>query len=174
MKRNGMKLLVLAGLAFVCLGAAAEPNIDVKQFAPFVGEWTIRGAWADGTPLVAHNINSWTLNGSHLAGQTWIGEGAQKHQRYQSMFSYDAKHDCLVTYSFAVDGAVSAYRAETEDGKTFKFGFAPIAHEETTVRQTITFTSADEYRWVVEIKNGETWSQIMDGVWKRDEPKPAR
>ena len=70
-----------------------------------------------------------------------------------------------------MDGAVSAYRVDTEDGKTFKFGFNPIGNEELPkVRQTIIFKSADEYQWIVELNADGNWSQIMDGVWKRDEP----
>lgn len=165
--------IALSALALAGLGAAPDAKSEVQTFAPFLGEWTIHGTWSDGRPLVAHNIYSWALNSSHLACQTWVGEGAEKHQRYQSMMSYDAKHECLTTYSFAVDGAVSAYRVETEDGKTFRFGFNPIGTEETNVRQTITFNSADEYRWIVEINANGTWTRIMDGTWKRDDPKPG-
>lgn len=172
MKRK-LFTIALSVFALAGLGAAPDARTEVQKFAPFLGEWTIHGTWSDGRPLVAHNVYAWTLNGTHLACQTWVGEGAEKHMRYQSMMSYDAKHECLVTYSFAVDGAVSAYRVETEDGKTFKFGFDPISHDESRVRQTITFKSADEYQWIVEVNADGAWKQIMDGVWKRDEPKPG-
>lgn len=165
--------LGLFGLAFLSLGAGPDAVTEVKKFEPFVGEWTIHATWSAGNALVAHNINQWTLNGTHLSGQTWVGEGAEKYQRYQSFFSFDAKHNCLVTTSYAVDGAISTYRVEpSEDGKVFKIGFSPVKDEALPkVRQTITFTSADEYHWVVELDQNGTWSPIMDGVWKRDEPK---
>jgi hypothetical protein len=170
--------IALTAAALVSLGAAQDAKApdakaEVQKLSPFVGEWTIHATWEGGVPLVAHNVNQWTLNGAHLSGQTFVGEGAEQYQRYQSMFSYDAKHDCLVSYSFAADGAISAYRIETEDGKTFKFGFNPISHDENKVRQTITFRNADEYQWVVEINQNGTWTQIMDGIWKRDEKKDA-
>ncbi len=165
------KRLSVMGLVVAALGAGPDAKPDVHVFDPFAGEWTIHATWAGGNPLVAHNINQWVLNNTHLSGQTWVGEGAAKYQRYLSMFSYDAKHGCLTTTSYAMDGAVSTYRVETEDGKVFKFGYSPIGNEELPkVRQTTTFTSADEYRWVVELNTDGKWSQIMDGTWKRDQP----
>ncbi len=170
MKRR-MILIALSALVLAGIGAAPNAKTEVQKFAPFAGEWTIEATWSAGNPLKAHNVNTWTLGNTHLSGQTFVGEGAEKYQRYQSMFSYDAKHECLVSYSFAADGAVSAYRVDTEDGKTFKFGFSPIAHEELPkVRQTIVFKSADEYQWIVELNANGSWSQIMDGIWKRSEP----
>lgn len=171
-KRIASGLAVLA-LSLAGLGAAPDAATEVKKFEPFVGEWTINANWSAGNALVAHNINQWTLNGTHLAGQTWVGEGAEKYQRYQTMFSYDARHECLITTSYAVDGAITTYRVEpSEDGKVFKIGFAPVKDDELPkVRQTIVFKSADEYQWVVELNQNGSWSQIMDGVWKRDEPK---
>jgi hypothetical protein len=168
--------LVLAVASFVSLGVAQDPKspdakAELQKLSPFVGEWTIHATWAGGAPLVAHNVNQWALNGAHLSSQTFVGEGAERYQRYQSMFSYDAKHGCLVTYSFAADGAVSAYRIDSEDGKTFQFGFTPLGSDENKVRQTITFKTADEYQWLVELNQNGTWTQIMDGTWKRDGAK---
>ena len=86
MKRKRF-LVVLSALVLAGVGAAPEAKTEVQKFAPFVGEWTIKGAWADGNPLYAHNVNTWTLNNTHLSGQTFVGEGAEKYLRYQSMFS---------------------------------------------------------------------------------------
>lgn len=168
------KLTSLVLVALLGLGAGPEAKTEVQKLSLFIGEWTIHATWAGGGELVAHNVNQWALNGAHLQNQTFVGEGAQQYQRYLTLMSYDAKQGGLVSTSYAADGTVSSVRIETEDGKTFKFGYTPIGGEESKVRQTITFNNADEYRWVVEINQNGEWKQIMDGTWKRDQPKGTK
>lgn len=169
--KSSLISVALSGLVLALGGAGPEAGTEVQKFAPFVGEWTIRATWAGGNPLVARNVNAWTLNNTHLSGQTVVGEGDAAYVRYHTYMSYDAKHNCLVSTSFAMDGAVSSYRVETEDGKTFKLGFTPIGQEELPkVRQTIHFRTADAYQWIVELNQDGTWTQIMDGVWTRAQP----
>lgn len=172
------KQLLIVGLCLFALSfrpahARTENPVkpSIKLLEPFIGEWTIHATWTGGEALVARNINAWMVGGAHLSDQTFVGEAGKAYQRYQTIMSYDQKLGCLVSYSFAFDGKVSVVRVDTEDGKTFKFGFTPLDEHESNVRQTITFDGPDTYRWVVEIRSQENqWTQIMDGTWKRSAP----
>ena len=35
------------------------------------------------------------------------------------------------------------------------------------VRQVITFLDKDSFQWVVSIKDGEEWKQLINATWKR-------
>lgn len=173
--------LVLAGTMLTALSAGAQPGgrapdvsgvpeklETVEVFAPFIGEWEIVGTWDDGRPIKARNTYAWHMNRKHIKCATFVAGPEGEYQRYDGLLVWHPRKKTLGSYSFAFDGNISEYRAETTDGRTFRFGFSPWDDEDTlSIRQTIEFTGPDVFVWTVEARAGESWKRLIRGEWKR-------
>ena len=71
-------------------------------------------------------------------------------------------HECGKAARLAVQGGA----VQHED--TLQIGWTPYTEgKPSKVRQTIRFLDNDRFQWIVLLKDGEEWKQIMDATWKR-------
>jgi hypothetical protein len=145
---------------------AAENHLAVLD--RFAGEWVVDGKWSSGEPLHARGVYQWGLDKKILKAQTWVRNGDQEYQRYESVLAWHPEKKSLYEITFSFDGGISEVLVETKDRDTLHIGWAPFrADKPQTVRQVIKFLDNDHFRWVAEIKQGTEWQQIIDATWKR-------
>lgn len=159
---------LLAVLAAGRLAADDKPADPMAALERFVGEFTVNGKWSDGKGLQARSVCEWGLGKKILKARTFVMDGDREYQRYESIMAWHPEKKCLYEISFAFDGNLSEYRLDPKDRDTLHVGFSPVpGGKDSNVRQIITFLDNDSYRWVILIKQGDKWEQIMDAVWKR-------
>jgi len=74
----------------------------------------------------------------------------------------------LFEISFAYDGGVSEFLIESKDKDTLHIGWMSFVPDKpSNVRQVIKFLDRDHLQWVVSVKDGETWKQLIDATWTR-------
>jgi len=161
-------LTILAAAA--SLSAEDKPAAENKM-APldrFAGEWSVEGKWSDGSSLRARAVYEWGLGKKILKAKTFVMDGAKEYQRYEGILAWHPEKKSLYEISFAFDGAISEVLIESKDKDTLRLGWKPFAEgKESKVRQTIRFLDGDHFQWVVELKAGEEWKQLIDAAWKR-------
>jgi hypothetical protein len=154
-----------AGGAAADKPAAANPLAALERFA---GEWVVDGKWADGSPLHARTVYEWGLGKKIMKARTFVQNGASEYQRYEGILAWHPEKKCLFQISFAFDGALSENRIETKGPDTLRIGWVPFHKDKPArVRQVITFQGKDRFRWVVSLKSGTEWKQLIDATWKR-------
>jgi hypothetical protein len=150
---------------------SADDKKDDDKLAPlarFAGEWTVEGKWADGNSLHARSVYEWGLGKKIMTAKTFVMNGEKEYQRYEGVLAWRPEKKSLYEISFAFDGAISEYLIESKDKDTLLIGWKPYTEgKESKVRQTIRFLDRDQFQWVVELKNGEEWKQLIDATWKR-------
>jgi hypothetical protein len=161
-----LALLAAAG----SLGADDKSVADNKLAAleRFAGEWAVEGRWSDGQSLHARTIYEWGLGKKILKAKTFVTDGEKEYQRYEAILAWHPEKKSLFHISFAFDGGLSEYLIENKDKDTFLIGWIPFAESKpANVRQTIRFLDNDRFQWVVSIRDGEGWKQLIDASWKR-------
>jgi hypothetical protein len=162
--------ILTALVAVLPLVAEDKPAADDK-LAPlerFAGEWTVEGKWADGNTLRARNVYEWGLGKKIMTSKTFVRDGNREYQRYEGVMAWRPEKNSLFHISFAFDGAISESLVESKDRDTILIGWKPYTEgKESKVRQTIRFLDKDQFQWVVELKDGEEWKQLIDATWKR-------
>jgi hypothetical protein len=162
--------MVAALACAASLWADDKPGAENKLSAleRFVGEWTVEAKWADGSSLVARSVFEWGLGKKILKAQTFVKDGDKEYQRYESIMAWHPEKKSLYQISFAFDGAISEVIVETKDKGTLQVGWTPFADgKPSNVRQTLRFKGDDRFQWVVELKDGKDWKQLIDATWKR-------
>ncbi len=171
-----MKLLgpVLATLAILIVAGrlpaedAARGDEALKALDRFAGEWVVDGKWSNGEPLHARGVYTWGLGKKILKAQTFVQNGDREYQRYEGVLAWHPEKKSLFEISFAFDGNLSEYLLEWADRDTLRIGYAPFhADRPGKVRQVLKFLDNDRFQWVVQLKDGDEWKQIMDATWKR-------
>jgi hypothetical protein len=166
-----MKLLgpVLAACAVLAVaGRLPAQEEPLKPLERFVGEWTVDGAWSDGTPLHARGVYEWSLGKKVLRARTFVKDGDREYQRYEGVLAWHPEKKSLFEISFAFDGKISEFLIESKDADTLRLGWTPFhADKPERVRQVLKFLDKDHFQWVVELKTGDDWKQIIDATWKR-------
>jgi hypothetical protein len=57
---------------------------------------------------------------------------------------------------------------EPKDKDTLHLGWTPFTEgKPSNVRQTIKFLDKDSFQWIVLLKEGDQWKQLIDATWKR-------
>jgi hypothetical protein len=152
------------------LPADDRPANDNKLAAleRFAGEWTVEGKWSSGDQLHARAAYEWGLGKRIMKAQTFVMNGDKEYQRYEGILAWHPEKKSLYEISFAFDGAISEYLIDAKDKDTLQIGWTPIVEgKPSRVRQTLRFLDKDQFQWVVEMKNGEEWQQLIDATWKR-------
>jgi hypothetical protein len=147
-----------------------KPEIDshLAVLDRFVGEWTVDGKWSNGESLHARGVYEWGLGKKILKAKTFVMDGANEYQRYESILAWHPEKKSLFEISFAFDGGLTEVLIETKDKDTLQIGWTPYTEgKPSKVRQTIRFLDNDRFQWIVLLKDGEEWKQIMDATWKR-------
>ena len=165
--------VVLAALASAGhAGSADEPAAGDKlaPLARFAGEWAVDGKWSDGATLHARSVYTWGLGKKILKAQTFVMDGKREYQRYEGVLAWHPEKKSLFEISFAFDGSLSEYLIECADKDTFRIGWAPFSPDKPgRVRQVLKFLDNDRFQWVVQVKDGDNWKQIIDATWKRSQ-----
>jgi|GEM_PF-3573186 len=138
----------------------------------FLGEWTIDATWADGSTLQARNVYTVGVNGKFLEAVTHANDNSQgEYARYFTVYAHDAESDRLIGHGFDFSGQYVPVEFElSDDGRILEtetmMGEGPAA---ATLRQKLTFTSDDAYRWQVWMKpaGAPEFMPMMDGTWNR-------
>jgi hypothetical protein len=168
LSRTVAALAVLACAAPLPADDRPASDDKLEPLARFAGEWTVEGKWAGGEALRARAVYEWGLGRKIMKAQTFVMNGDREYQRYEGILAWHPEKKSLYEISFAFDGAVTEYLIEAKDKDTLLIGWAPVADvKPSRVRQTLRFLDKDRFQWVVEMKNGELWQQLIDATWKR-------
>jgi hypothetical protein len=184
--RNIFTALALAALAIaVSMTAIADEkavNHDdgagksegAHQLAPLdklVGEWTIEAAWADGSPLKGRNVYAWADGGKVIKASTYVnGADGAEYCRYESFIAWDPEAGKPILLGFAYDGSIYEAHAiiEGETGQRIRYEYTErYGNKRTNIDQYNEFVDDDTLHWVVKVKQGEEWRQVMDVNWIR-------
>jgi hypothetical protein len=137
----------------------------LAPLAPYVGgEWRLKAAWADGTPLQAREIYDWGVGRKFITCKTWVGKADEEYQRYDETFGVqDGK---LMSWSFAFDGHVNVGEFKV-DGKTLSSSRV-LSGDAGTLHQSVELLDANRFRWVVKIVKDGKDQPLIDGTWVRE------
>jgi hypothetical protein len=166
-------LAALTTLAAACpLRAEDKPGTEDK-LAPlerFAGEWTVEGKWSNGESLHARSVYEWGLGKKILKARTYVRAGNREYQRYEGVLAWHPDKRSLFQVSFAFDGGFTEVLIECKDKDTLQIGWVPFTPDKPSkVRQVIKFLDKDRFQWIVTLKDGEEWKQLIDATWKRKE-----
>jgi hypothetical protein len=159
--------LILAPLGFA--RSDDKPPVENKLAAleRLAGEWEIDAKWSDGSSLHGRSIYEWGLSKKILTAKSFV-RGDKEYQRYESVFAWHPDKKSLYGITFAFDGAISEYLIESKDENTLHIGWTAVNPDKPPkVRQVLKFLDKDHFQWLVSVKDGDDWKQIMDGTWKR-------
>ena len=144
----------------------------LAPYIPFLGTWEINHQWKDGTPIWSLNEFEIGPGGKFIIARTFTRDGdGEVYERYHTYFSHDEEKG-MVSHGFTYDGSVSIVEGiEAFEGKTgpgFTSYWSPGSAQ---IKQTVEILNADSYRWRVwtRTEDSQAWTQIMDGVWKRQD-----
>lgn len=94
--------------------------------------------------------------------------GDREYQRYEGVLAWHPERKSLYEISFAYDGTITEVLIDLTDKDTMKLGWTPIRPDKPPqVRQVIHFIDRDHFRWVVTLRDGENWKQLIDATWQR-------
>jgi hypothetical protein len=165
-----LTLATLAALAVAGPARAQEKKAE-NHLAPlerFAGEWEVDGKWASGEALHARGVYEWGLGKRILRAKTFVRAGDREYQRYESVLAWHPSKKSLFEISFAFDGSLTEVLIDCKDKDTLHIGWTPYNPDKPgRVRQTITFLDNDSFRWVVTLRDGSEWKQLIDATWKR-------
>lgn len=165
-----LSVFVLARPIFAEEKPAGDPKLAALE--RFTGEWAVEGKWSNGEPLHARAIYKWSLGKKILKAKTFVMAGDKEYQRYEGVLAWHPEKKSLYEISFAYDGHISEVLIETKDKDTLHIGWAPFAKDQPSpIRQVIKFLGPDRFQWVVTMKEGNDWKQLIDATWKRKETK---
>jgi hypothetical protein len=162
-------LLVVFGCA-VSVPAQDKPPVENKlsPLERFAGEWTVDGKWSDGSRLRGRAVYEWGLGKKILRTKSFVMDGDREYQRYEGIFAWHPEKKSLYHVSFAFDGGMTETLVDVMDKDTLHLGWTPFVKDRPqAVRQTIRFLDDDRFGWVVELKKGDKWVQLIDATWKR-------
>jgi hypothetical protein len=170
--KTGCQMLVLAMMVIPAGFARSDekPPADNKLaiLERFVGEWEVDGKWSDGSTLHGRSVYEWGLSKKILNAKSFVRDGDKEYQRYESVFAWYPEKKSLYGITFAFDGAISEYLMESKDENTLQIGWTSVSPDKPSkLRQVIKFLDKDHFQWVVSVKDGDEWKQIMDATWKR-------
>jgi hypothetical protein len=163
-------MLIFAVMGRLSADDKAPADSALQALDRFAGEWVVDGNWSDGKPLHARSVYSWGLRKKILKAQTFVMDGKHEYQRYEGVLAWHPEKKSLFEISFAFDGSLSEYLIECADKDTFRIGWAPFSPDKPgRVRQVLKFLDNDRFQWVVQVKDGDNWKQIIDATWKRSQ-----
>src|SRR5262249_26646173 len=118
--------------------------------------------------LHARGVYSWGLGKTILHARTFVRDGEREYQRYEGVMAWHPEKKSLFQVSFAYDGALTEVLMEPQGKDTLRVSWAPFHPDKPSrVRQTLTFLDDDHFRWVVELRDGDGWKQLIDATWVR-------
>jgi hypothetical protein len=165
----------MAALALVLMAVSLARSDDkpaaenkLAGLERLVGEWEVDGKWSDGSTLHGRSVYEMGLSNKILRAKSFVRDGEKEYQRYESVFAWHPDKKSLYGITFAFDGAISEYLIEGKDENTFQIGWTAVsADKPPKLRQVIKFLDKDHFQWVVSVKDGDEWKQIIDATWKR-------
>jgi hypothetical protein len=165
---------LLAFLAVLVPGESApagdQPAGDNKLagLERFAGEWIVDGKWSDGSVLQARTVYEWSLGKKILRSQTFVTDKGKEYQRYESIMAWHPEKKSLYVISFTFDGTINEVLIDSKDKDTFNIGWTPFTEgKPSQVRQVLRFLDKDRYQWIVSLRDGDQWKQLIDATWKR-------
>jgi hypothetical protein len=166
------RLLAMTVVLVSTVTVSAEDKVKaVNRLAPlerFAGEWSVDGKWSNGDGLKARAVYQWGLGKKIMTSKTFVMNGDKEYQRYEGVFAWHPEKKQLFHISFSFDGGFSEVIVDSKDKDTLNFGFVPFTEgKPQNLRQTIRFLDDDRFQWIVLLKQGEEWKEIMDATWKR-------
>ena len=183
-KRLLIQLVAIAGFTLLACHAAAQDSDDtgspalkesLKFFAPYEGTWEIDGEWTAGGSIWARNEYMTGMNGNFFTARTWSRTEAGKvYQRYETTWRINPENERLQSYGFTYDGTVTITESEIDNSAS---GHPVIRarwqadSESPHIKQEVQMNEDEtSYQWRVwSSPDGDNWTQIMDGVWKKIE-----
>ena len=178
---NSIVSLVLAQDSTTTENEAMKPAAEKRKlkkelqaFEPFVGSWTIDAKWSGGSELWARNEYSVGMNGNFVEAKTFTkNEHGKEYQRYFTIWRHNAENKKVESYGFTFDGSVTNAISDMDTSDAEH----PVirskwrtADSKSYIKQEVRLIDAKSYGWKVwSSEDGEEWTQIMDGVWKKKE-----
>ena len=149
-------------------GDKTQADMHLAALERFGGEWSVDGKWADGTPLHARSVMTWSLGKKIMTSKTFVKDGDREYQRYEGVMAWHPDKKSLYQVNFAFDGSISEVLIEVKDKDTLHVGWVPF-HEgkPSPVRQVLRFLDNDRFQWTVSVRDGDGWKQLIDATWKR-------
>jgi hypothetical protein len=167
-----LPILFCLAMSIARASAADDKPVAENHLAPverFVGgEWTTDGKWSSGDELHARMVCEWGVGKKIIRTKTYVRNGAEEYQRYESIIAWHADKKSLVEFSFAFDGAISEIVIDSKEADTLNLGFTPYhADKPSNVRQIMQFKDKDTFTWKVLLKSDDGWQQIIESTWIR-------
>lgn len=187
-----MKRVFAIGIAaFVCWAAAASglsaqpamtPPPELKKLQMFVGDSLGKGKMYNpaGGTLTWTSVDKmeWALGGMYVMGRSKVTYQGMPASDGIMMMTYDPKDKLYKAWAFvSMMPGVMEMSGNFED-KALVFTSKPIdfglGTGPTTVKMTFEPKSTSELAYKMEMKDGEKWSVLEDGVYTIKAPKPAK
>lgn len=141
---------------------------ELKPLADFIGVWEIDGQWKSGEAIWARSEYSVGMGGNFVEARTWTrNEDGKVYQRYKTIWRWDPQESKVVSHGFVYDGSYLEIETvvSTVDGKSTLT--SNWEQGGSRIDQQVQIVDADRYSWKVEVSDGDSRNQLMDGVWVR-------
>ncbi|MAY73503.1 MAG: hypothetical protein CMJ31_02045 [Phycisphaerae bacterium] len=150
---------------------AALKGTKLETLAPFIGDWEIETAWANGMELWARNEYRVVMDGKFVEAVTYAKDGdADPYARYLTLYRWDDEQGTIVAHGFQNDGTVSVRPMQVGADGSLSAEWAATENENgPKIKQTVSTPAGDAYRWQVWMlqPGGAGEMQMIDGEWKR-------
>jgi hypothetical protein len=145
---------------------------ELRVFEPLLGTWVCESPWTSGSPFWSSTTYCVGMNGNFLEAKTWARNAAGKtYQRYHTFWRFDRADQSITSYVFSYDGLVTTVDTQVGDqidGTTTIASAWKSEKDRRYFRQELRLLEKDKCTWRIWSSwDGESWTQIMDGVWKR-------
>lgn len=172
MKR--MLLMVAASIVSAfCFGQVPDmaPPAEMKKFDWMIGEWTSKGNWSmPGMPemeVASKFTAAW--DGQFLKQSATSDFGGGMVMTETMYLGFDASKGEYTSYSFTNFAPTPRFEHGKLTGETLVMvcdGW-DVMGTVTSSRATLTKVSNDEAKFKLEFKEGDKWTTITEGVYKR-------
>jgi hypothetical protein len=170
------KILLMAAASIVsafCFGQTPDlaPPAEMKKFEWMVGEWASKSTWTmtGMPPMEVASTFKAEWDGQFLK-QTAVSDFVGFMKMTESMYmGYDAKKGEYVSYAFTNFAPTPRVEHGKLNGDVLVMvcDSWEVMGEVSSSRVTLTKVSNDEVKIKLEFKEGDMWTTVTDGVYKR-------
>ncbi len=132
-------------------GTPGPGYVYLRPIEWLVGDWSVRGTWADGKPHEGEEHSGWVYDKNFIQGTGWYKDRDGKRIDYIFMIAWDAKAKKYVMAAGGSDGAHGIGTADYDAAtKTLAFRRTAVspAGEEMSLDQRDRLVSSDTFEWI--------------------------
>jgi hypothetical protein len=160
--------VVAAGLTLPRSASASQGPDPLEPVAYLAGgTWIGEGTWPNGSPLRVEQRYFWGPTKRLLHFEAYDLTGATRGLLYEGFIVYDTKRGKLVQWNVKPSGEVTETEVTRAEGTELEvLGANP--------RSLVRRSGPNEFHWELRVKQKETWTLILDAVYKRGSPDARR